>query len=123
MNAQPQVLRALYQDADDFFVLLHGYAPGTPSAGRLTLNSGLNQLLEYLDTVAQNESDQTARQWLDLSWKEVLEAKAAFERKDHREGRTRLEIGEMYLTNALAKRPMTPDQAVEGSNSGRRIHV
>ncbi len=100
-------LRTLYEDADDFFVYMHGYAPNIPRTGGLTLNSAINQLFVFLDALAENERDLTARHWLRLSWKEVIEAKVAFEKKDDGEGRKRLENGEVYLTNAQEKKPMT----------------
>lgn len=105
MTAQ---LKALYREASDFFIYVHGYAPNIPTMGGLNLHSAIDRLFDYLDRLSQTEDDPLAKQWLRLAWSEMKASRIAFDEKEDRDGRRRLEMARAYLQNAQAKKPMKP---------------
>jgi hypothetical protein len=107
-------LKQLYGEASDFFAYVRGYAPNIPSTGGLTLNSAIDRLFGYVDSLTLQESDQVAKRWLGLCWNEVREAKRHLDNGEVPTARKRLEAAREYLQNADKKKSMQPTIIVGG---------
>lgn len=97
-------LKALYQEASDFFTYVKLYAPDFPNRDEMTCEKAITKLFEYLGAIDDSESNSKAKQWLRISGEELKRADRAFGNGEHSQGRRTLGSARDYLNNAAQRK-------------------